>query len=124
MKFWKARVEGKGFILNSSEGIRNVEFITTRWVRASDAHAAEMAVVELIREDADLQGCGTPHSMVYVTDLWEQREPDMSEDSGGGYTFYSSSKPSLRQKWEAFRIRKWGRSKSEWVDVNDKQGDS
>ena len=78
--------------------IRRLGFFTTRWVRANDSEDAEMAAVELIRNDSSLVKLTMndpetdPSPMIYLKGLetvswltYVRRRP------GSGYSFFLES---------------------------------
>jgi len=95
MTYYQASLEGKGFLIEHEGAIKPHGFYTTRWVKANNPEAAELAAVELLKSDANLINLtlnnreSEPPPMIYLDSLnvvswltYFRRKP------GAGYTFY------------------------------------
>jgi hypothetical protein len=95
MTYYQALLEGKGFLIEHEGEIKPHGFFTTRWVKAINPEAAELAAVELLKIDANLVNLtrnnheSDPTPMIYLEELntvswftYFRRKP------GSGYSFY------------------------------------
>jgi len=95
MTYYQALLEGKGFLIEHEGEIKPHGFYTTRWVKAANPEAAELAAVELIKKDANLINLtlnnreSDPPPRIYLEELstvswltYIRRKP------GSGYSFY------------------------------------
>ncbi len=95
MAYYKVLLEGKGFLIEHEGRIKPHGFFTTRWVKAISPEAAELAAVELLKNDPNLTNLtqndreSDPPPMVYLEELYVvswftyvRRKP------GSGYSFY------------------------------------
>ena len=87
------RLEGKNFVLKTEDGIENLGFVTTRFVKASTPEEAETRAVELIKTDDSLISALVEERefepMIYLVEYW--KESWWKKLGGGGYTFYPMS---------------------------------
>ena len=84
------RLEGKNFEMNTEEGMENLGFFTTRFVKASSAEEAEARAVELVWADKGLNAVLAQYRkyepMLYLVECW--KESWWKKLGGEGYTFY------------------------------------
>ncbi len=90
MSHWRVKLNGKNFWLRLDADPKRLGFYTTRYVEANNAQEAELAAVQLIRDDPELQGVLNERSdppMIYAEEIIEVTVLD-SKYVNAGYTFY------------------------------------
>src|SRR5687767_12795320 len=96
MKKFQVRLHGEHFLLAAVDGtIAEYGLYTTRWVEAIDESQAEIAAVELVRDDPSLVGrvrnALDDSPMIFLAELRELPDFEGVTPPGSGYTFYSLS---------------------------------
>jgi hypothetical protein len=93
MKRYRVILNGQNFSMDNGNGAEKIGFYTTRWVKAESPEKAELAAVELVKNDSSLkhsvQNEKSDPPTIFLEELSEvgwfeffRRNP------GGGYTFY------------------------------------
>lgn len=95
MTYYQALLEGKGFLIEHEGEVKSHGFFATRWVKAINPEDAELAAVELLKNDANLM-CLTlnkcesePSPMIYLEELSSVSWLTYVRCApGSGYSFY------------------------------------
>jgi hypothetical protein len=86
-------LNGKHFAIKQENEIMLLNFYTTRWVKAGNPRLAELAAVDLIKNDSTLkesvQNERDDPPMIYLEEIKEVSWLEFfRKNPGGGYTFY------------------------------------
>ena len=96
MPHWKVFLNGKNFWLLVDGAPRRLGFYTTRFVEAADERAAELAAVQLLRDDPKLKEVLNERSdppIIVAEEIAEIFAPDQGL-SNLGYAFYNEETES------------------------------
>lgn len=96
MAEWRVLLNGRNFLLEFEGEPKRLGFYTTRFVEAQNPEAAEMAAVQMVREDSTLQQVLNDPSdspMIYAEEVTEATRQN-SEYPNTGYTFYEEKNDS------------------------------
>jgi hypothetical protein len=100
-------LNGQNFCLRVEGEVCRMGFYTTRFVQADNEREAELAAVNLIGDDPQLQvviNDGSDPPTIYTDEIAEVAAPD-PECPNGGYTFYFKRKAMLSGRF----VRRQGR---------------
>lgn len=96
MAEWRVLLNGQNFLLESDGEPKRLGFYTTRFVEAQASEVAELAAVQMVREDSIFQRVLNDPSdppMIYAEEITEavRRDPEYPNT---GYSFYDEEKDS------------------------------
>lgn len=86
-------INGGNFLLNFDGQLRKLGFYAARVVDAQNPEEAELAAVDLVREDSGLQGnvLNEPDDppMLYAEEIKEIEESDAQKNINTGFSWYT-----------------------------------
>jgi hypothetical protein len=93
MRKFRVFVRGEHFLINLDGERRRVGFYTTRFVEAADENAAELAAIDLLRNDPQLvKGVLNERSdppMMYAEEITELIDFEGCPVPGAGFAFFT-----------------------------------
>jgi hypothetical protein len=93
MSKYRVLIKGENFLLNSDGQLQKLGFYVTRVVDARNPDEAELAAVNLLREDSQLKGNvlneGDDPPMLYAEEIEEVEPSDGEENVSTGFSWFT-----------------------------------
>lgn len=107
MPWFKCFILGENFTLIEEGKVKDFGFYTTRWVEASDANAAEMKALEILKADEFLSDLPeeqkNPKAKVYFQEIEELSEKP-KQVPGAGFTWFEMEEADKNGQHDEARL--------------------